>query len=294
MMTPAPIDGWTLSGTSFDMTTSDGVVLRGRTAGSGPPVVFAHCWACDHSIWEPVAARLAGHRQVVLFDLRDHGRSGHASGETATSIERLGTDILEVIDALKLDRPVIAGHSMGGMAALAAAIEDDGAIAGLTLVATSAHPGGWPRGGARLLRMLARVVGSPRLQRGLEGRLGRVLVRGSLGRRPHPQAVERTRATFAATDPDLRRRYLEAIAAFDGADRVESLTMPVDVIAGSLDILLPLPHTRRLGERLPHARLTRLPGAGHMLPLERADAVADLIDSHLAARTAAPTESSSV
>lgn len=268
---------------------ADGTELRIRVAAPAraatrplPPIVLAHCWTGDWRIWEPVAARLAATRTVVLWDHRDHGSSG-TSPAGAASIDQLAADLLTVIDHLDIDRAVVAGHSMGGMTALAAALAAPERVAALGLVSTSAAPAAWPAGAGAALPHLVSLVGRPSLDEArLEARAGTALVRGSLGRKAHPDAVARVRSTFAATAPASRARWLDAIGTFDVAGRLAEIDCPTTVVVGRLDSLLATPHSRALHEGIAHSSLHVLPGAGHMLPLERPDSVdallADLTD----------------
>ncbi len=78
--------------------------------GSGPDVLLVHSMAHSLPVWDGVAARLTQDARVVSFDLRGHGRS---SAE-ATDIDQIPDDIVAVIDALGLDRPVLVGHDVSG------------------------------------------------------------------------------------------------------------------------------------------------------------------------------------
>ncbi len=270
----------------IDLVTpaTDGTELRIRVAAPAraagrdlPPIVLAHCWTGDWRIWEPVAARLAATRTVVLWDHRDHGSSG-TSPAGAASVDQLAADLLTVIDHLDIERAVVAGHSMGGMTALATALAAPERVAALGLVSTSAAPAAWPAGAGAALPRLVSLVGSERLDAdGLDGRRGTAAVRGALGRKAHPDAVARVRATFAATSPSLRARWLEAIGEFDVRGRLDEITCPTTVVVGRLDSLLATPHSRALHEGIPHSSLHVLPGAGHMLPLERPDSLDALL-----------------
>lgn len=117
------------------VASKDGVAIRYHAQGSGEPaIVFVHCWTCDRHSWDAQLPRLARTRQVVALDLAGHGESG---GERERwTIEAFGNDVMAVIDALKLRRVVLVGHSMGGHVTLAAARRLDGRLAGLVPVDT--------------------------------------------------------------------------------------------------------------------------------------------------------------
>ncbi len=92
----------------------DGVMLRGTESGSGPTVLLLHAGGERREVWAPVAARLTGLR-TVAFDLRGHGDS---SGR-ATALRPIADDVSAMIE--REPAPiVVAGASLGGLAAIAA------------------------------------------------------------------------------------------------------------------------------------------------------------------------------
>ena len=104
----------------------DGVSLfYAFTQGPLPPVVLLHGWCCDHTFLAPQAAHLArlGHT-VVAPDFRGHGRSDKP--EQAYPIRGFTDDVAWLCAELGLERPVLIGHSMGGIVAydLAACLPD--------------------------------------------------------------------------------------------------------------------------------------------------------------------------
>lgn len=121
--------------TAATVASSDGVRIHYETAGQGrPAVVLVHCWTCDSSFWRDQVPRLAKNHQVVTLDLAGHGRSGRT--RTDYTMEAFGEDVKAVADALKLDRMVLVGHSMGGAVILEAAKRLGGRVVGLVPVDT--------------------------------------------------------------------------------------------------------------------------------------------------------------
>jgi len=87
-----------------------------RTSGDGPPVVLIHGWCCDHTFFAPQAAHFAkaGHA-VIALDLRGHGRSDKP--DQNYPISAFADDVVWVCGQLGLSRPLLVGHSMGGIVA---------------------------------------------------------------------------------------------------------------------------------------------------------------------------------
>jgi pimeloyl-ACP methyl ester carboxylesterase len=109
------------------------------------------------------------------------------------------------------------------------------------------------------------------------GRVGRALVRGSIGQQPRRSHIDLTLDSFANTTPVARAGYLTAMAAMDLRHALEVITVPATVLVGTRDVLTPPRLSRQLADALPDAELVILPGAGHMLPLEEPDRIIDAI-----------------
>lgn len=88
--------------------------------GEGPALIILHGLFGSGSNWNSQAKRLAGQFDVILLDLRNHGRSFHAP---AMSYADLAGDVRALMDSLALDTALVLGHSMGGKTAMTLALE---------------------------------------------------------------------------------------------------------------------------------------------------------------------------
>lgn len=96
----------------MDFQTSDGVELNYQVEGSGQPVVLIHGFGGYQQIWCLQVPELVKQGyQVITYDQRNHGASGHTPG--LDSLDRLIADLHELLVGLKLERPFLIGHSMG-------------------------------------------------------------------------------------------------------------------------------------------------------------------------------------
>ena len=82
-------------------------------AGTGAPLVLIAGYTCDHTFFVPLVEKLKTHYQVVTFDNRAIGQTKDAGA--AFSIEDMAQDTVALIKHLKLNKPSIMGHSMGGL-----------------------------------------------------------------------------------------------------------------------------------------------------------------------------------
>lgn len=264
-------------GSTTKVTADDGAALSVTIAGpqGGPCVVLAHGWANDSTVWAPVARQLVlgGHR-VVLYDQRGHGASTFGGG--ARDISRLGDDLATIIDELDLEDAVLVGHSMGGMSVQACVLGHPDLVPrvrGIVLVATSATMGFFPV--PRVLAELA--LGDRHLAWTRRGRIGATLARSAFGSHARRAHVALVRDLLGSVAGDVRVACLMAMTKMDLRPGLPSLAMPTTILVGARDLLTPVPLSRAIASRVQGSRLEVIPGAGHMLPLERPGQVLDAV-----------------
>jgi len=289
------------------MRTHDGLDLHVRTYGPDDArltVVLAHCWTADVDDWHyQVRDLLAafGHEvRVLTWDHRGHGRSDVAPLETCT-ISTLARDMATAIDTYAPEGPlVLGGHSIGGMTMMALAEQRPDLVArsaGALFVATSS-------GGLDTV-----TPGLPELGPALRSRIPLLLARRartlSRRRRRKPPALERAIvrkflfgdrmrlgdhglvvAQLISCPPATMEGFYRDFMLHDRAAALKAYdAVPTRVLVGDRDVLTPVPHARRIAAAVQGSQLSILPGAGHMLPLERDEAVSthliELVDQAL-------------
>jgi len=106
----------TLTGMS-DLARDDGVTLAYEERGEGdPPLVFVHGVACHRGFWASQVQHFARHHRVLAVDLRGHGESD--APEQPYTMAGFADDVLWLCAQLDIRRPVVVGHSLGGLVAL--------------------------------------------------------------------------------------------------------------------------------------------------------------------------------
>ncbi|MFE6054873.1 alpha/beta fold hydrolase [Kitasatospora sp. NPDC056446] len=238
---------------------------------SRPLVVLAHGWAASRTVWHATAQELAaaGHT-VATYDQRGHGAS--TTGREPISIERLAGDLDTVVGTLTTSERsvVVVGHSGGGYAALAwatrlAASRPDGAggrLAGLVLVSTASHGQETPANEVKMMGsgLFSRALRTPWL--------GRKLLGGTHGPQATLAAREANRRLFAATRPQVRAACFASSQGMDQRSGLGRIAVPAAVITGTEDKIVKPSFSEELSAALPQAVLHRIPGVGHMVPLE--------------------------
>lgn len=278
-----PTDGGPLdlpAGREVTVATADGGQLVAWVMGAedGPVVVCAHGWTADRRIWAATARRLvaSGHR-VVVYDERGHG--GSRAGHAGLAISALGDDVAAILERLDVHDVVLAGHSMGGMAVQAFAIEHKDMLAervrALVLVSTA---GGEMTLPGRIGDWAAEVVGTDLTTRMVSSRtIGPFLMRGAFGARPSQAALAATATSFAGAAPSTRRDFLHAIAAMDLTPYLPAVAAATVVVSGTRDTMVPHKRSRRIAELIPGARFVAIRGAGHQLVFEVPDRLAAIV-----------------
>ena len=261
-------------------------------AGAGQPVVYVH--GAKGSVYDftlSISERLSERYTAVAMDRPGSGFSSRPAGG-GNSPQTQAAALRAAAVELGLERPVLVGHSLGAAVALAWALDAPESVAAVVTLGGYVLPlGGPPPWVTRLLR-------APLLLRGA-GALGRSRLGSPLVRR----AVER--AFFPTPPPDeyleiAPRLALEASALVnDGEDRkvaeeglaalrprYPALSVPLVVVVGAQDRMVPPAVSERLHALVPRSELVRVPGAGHMPQFSAPDTVIAAVDR--AARTAGP------
>lgn len=125
------------------ITTADGVELAASDDGAGVPVVLLHGLTASrrYVVMGSRALHRSGHR-VIAYDARGHGASSPAPDRDAYRYEDLGNDLAALLDALEIERAVLAGASMGAHTILRLALEQPERVAGVAVITPAYDPVG--------------------------------------------------------------------------------------------------------------------------------------------------------
>ena len=127
--------------TQRSIDTGDGVSLAMSDEGDGPPVVLLHGLTASrrYVVMGSSGLQRGGHR-VVAYDARGHGASSPAPDPDAYGYDLLTADLEAVLDELEIERPVLAGASMGAHTCLRLALERPERVAGLVVITPGFDP----------------------------------------------------------------------------------------------------------------------------------------------------------
>lgn len=233
--------------------------------GSGPPLVLLHGVGHRRQAWDAVADLLTPHRDLIIPDLPGHGESPSLRAGCRPVLDVLLEAVTGLLADLGLDRPHMAGNSLGGRLALEAA------AAGRTAGVTALSPAGFFRGRGDLQYSHAMFKTMQAAGRSLRPLLpvlagtaaGRGLLYGAIVSRPSRLTPEQALGdieAFLASKPAL-----EAVLAGLGQFRAQiPADVPVTIAWGSKDRLLSRRQALVAKGQLPRARFVLLPGCGHV------------------------------
>jgi len=257
---------------------AEGVALFVEAEGSGPPVVLLHGFTGSGRTLARTARDLRPAFRTIRVDLVGHGRSDAPSDPTAYSMEACAAQVAGAIAATCREPAHLVGYSMGGRAALALAAWHPNRVRSAILVGARA---GIPQAAARDERRRRDDALAGALERdGLAAFVDRWMAlplfagQARLGPGFRAQArEERMRQLPAGLAASLRG--MGAGAQPPLFERLAAIRIPVLVVVGEADA--PFADVARdLVDRLPDARLARIPAAGHAAHIEEPEAFARL------------------
>jgi pimeloyl-ACP methyl ester carboxylesterase len=253
----------------------DGDRLHYVEQGNGPVILMVHGLGGQllNFAYLPLKELARSHR-VILIDRPGSGYSVRGVTSSATIVHQAHT-VAAFIDALKLDRPLLVGHSLGGAIALAVGLNHPQSISRLALIAPLTHTQDAPPEPFRGLmipspgmrRLIANTLATPlSIKRGVE------TLAFVFGPEPVPKDFRTKGGGLLGLRPDsFYAASSDMIATAEDLPTMESryaaLPMPLDVLYGRQDQVLDYrQHGEALKQKVPHAALTLIDG-GHMLPV---------------------------
>jgi 3-oxoadipate enol-lactonase len=236
-------------------------------------VVLSNSLGSSMEMWAPQIPALSVRFRVLRYDQRGHGDSPVPPGPY--DVPDLGQDVLDLLDRNEIEHAHFVGLSMGGMTGMWLAANAPERIDRLALLCTTSHfgtPQTWIDRAATVRAEGTEAVADAGVERWFtEG-----------FRESQPAVVARMRAMIAAQPDEGYARCCGALERLDLRDQLERIQAPTLVLAGAQDPSTPPdPHAKLIAERIPGARLEVLDPGAHLLNVERAPDVTDLILDHL-------------
>ena len=259
------------------ISTSDGGELHVEECGAGRPVLLLHGHGASMRTFSLMAASLAaGGCRVIAIDQRGFGRSSPVPPMFGFS--GLVDDAAPELEALDLRRAIVVGHSMGGGVALGLAVDRPEIVAERVSAIVLINSSGRGPADRPLTRAKFTALDWQFLERlGRNPRHGLVLARANFGPEPRRSHVDAVRSIGTDSPVERRRGFARRLLGIDLSRALSQVAVPVLVLAGAADAVVPIEESVRTVDLIPGARIETFAHAGHMLPLECSGEVAERI-----------------
>lgn len=255
-------------------TVVNGIPMRWHERGEGRPVVLVHGIPTSPSVWRHVTPLVEG--RVLAWEMVGYGSSiPHGQGRDI-SVAAQAQHLLAWLDHLRIERPLLVGHDLGGGVAQIAAVHAPKRIAGIVLTQAISYDS-WPIPSVKAMRALA-----PMMARAPTA-VFRALV-ASLIHRGHDDRSRAREAVPLHLRPYLQHggakamvRQVEALNVEDTLaiqDELPSLDIPARIVWGEDDQFQKVEYAERLAADL-DAPLQRIRGGKHFTPEDHPQAIAD-------------------
>ncbi len=227
------------------------IVTRGDS--SKPPIIFIHGAGGSSATWIMQLRQLSSDFHIVAIDLNGHGMTPDRAEKNTT--ESYLSDIEEVVK--KFDRPVLAGHSMGGMLSQLFALRFPELVRAIILIGTGAK-----------LRVAQFIFDA------LENNFD-TYVEGAANfmfdEHASEELIEASKKEIRKCKPPIIYRDFEACNQFDIMDIVSEISVPTLILVGNQDIMTPVKYSEYLLKNIPNSTLYTFDNAGHSVMLEQAE-----------------------
>ncbi len=226
-------------------------------------MIFMHGFGCDQNVWRHVSPSFEKDWRIVLFDHVGAGKSdlSQYDADKYATLQGYADDLIEIVRELKLEQPVVIGHSVSAMIAVLAANKEPAMFSGLVLIGPSPsflndgdYQGGFERKDIEdlLAAMDDNFFGwSSMITPVIMGNPDRPELAGELGE------------SFCRTDPTIARHFARVTFLSDSREDLGKVTIPSLILQCSADALAPLGVGEYLNQRIHGSTLALLKATGH-------------------------------
>jgi 3-oxoadipate enol-lactonase len=249
----------------MQVLADDGTRIDVAVDGRGDDaIVLLAGFSLTHEIWNEQIAPIARTHRVIRPDLRGMGNSGAPAGPYL--MDTLAADVAGVMDACGIERATIVGHSLGGYVSLAFARMFSERVSRLALVA-SRIDADTPEVARRRRALADRVESEASMEPVVDAYLSALMASETAAERP--ELVNALRRILSSTRPAGAVAMLRGMAERNPSDDIAGdLEIPVLVVAGAFDALIPFELTEAAAGAFPRGRLVVCERSCHMPMLE--------------------------
>lgn len=248
------------------VVSASGISYLEAGSPAAVPILFLHGIGGAARTFVGQLDRFGASYRALAWNMPGYGGS---TPLPLVTIDALAGALGGFIHELGLDRPVLVGHSIGGMVVQRLLTRAPHVARAVVLAQTSAAFGGRDPGWRE--QFLSARLGPLDAGHSM-ATLAEAMVKELVGPDADPAGVITARECFASTPDSSYRDTVQALPGFDERDALARMAVPVLVLAGELDAAAPPAGMRRMTAGIPGARYTELAGAGHLANLEQPQA----------------------
>ena len=240
------------------------------------PIVFVHGFPFDHFMWDEQVKALSKNYYCIRYDIRGLGSS--PAGDGQFTMEMFVDDLENIINELKLERPILCGLSMGGYISLRAVERMENKFRALILCDTKSsaddNEGRLKRAAA--VKQINSGAFDPFIETFVLNCFGEKFV--SENNAEYRKVVERSKKN---TPLGVKGCLLAMAGRTDTTNHLSKIKLPALIIAGSEDKLTPPSVMKLMADQIPSSKFITVEGSGHMTPIENPEEVYKLIKDFL-------------
>lgn len=254
-----------------------------NVAGEGDKViVFAHGFGCDQSMWRFVAPAFEKQWKIVLFDFVGSGNSDKNAYDPVRYSELAGyaSDVLEICEALELQKIVYIGHSVAALIGILASVQSPALFEQLVLIGPSPryindlpdYIGGFER---EDIEGLLSLMASSNAQ--WPGYLAPIV----MGNPDRPALAKELEESFCKVDPEIASIFARATFLSDHRDVLPKVKTPTLIMQCTEDLIAPLEVGAYMHQQIRGSSFRMMEATGHCPHVSHPDETVDLISEYL-------------
>jgi pimeloyl-ACP methyl ester carboxylesterase len=248
------------------------ITLAYTDKGTGLPIVFLHAFPLNRTMWAAQQEALSSQHRVITVDLRGHGESDAPLWHY--TLDQAADDVRGLLDHLSIPQAVFVGLSMGGYILFAFYRKFARYVKGLVLADTRAQAD-TPDSKAGRFQM-AQIAYNQGPAAIADLMIPKLLSPAAI--QAKPALVQRVRSMIEGNQISGIVGDLMAMAERpDSVPLLHQIACPARIIVGELDIATPLHDSQLMADQIPGARLTTVPGAGHLSNLEQPETFNEIV-----------------
>ncbi len=224
--------------------------------GAGKPVVFIHGAMGSSNSWYFQKEYLKQFMEVILIDLPGHGKS---PGDGCEHLEECRDIVRDNLVRIGVEKFCLVGHSLGGAIAMLFALTYPELLERLVLVTTGARLRVFPEILQGILKDKEETV--------------RKIAEYAFSKKTAAPVIEAGFNEMMKCRKEVIHSDFSSCEEFNVMERVSGISLPTLILCGEDDVLTPIKYSEFLQEEIQHSKLVRIPDAGHIMMIEKPEAV---------------------